>query len=67
MSLESFFEHLKAMGNLEGKATDYPVMMIIYLGAFILCTIASVALLISKQGKRIIWLPDQHIKIKKFY
>lgn len=64
MSLESFFEHLKAMGNLEGKATDYPVMMIIYLGAFILCTIASVALLISKQGKRIIWLPDQHIKIK---
>lgn len=64
MSLESFFEHLKAMGNLEGKATDYPVMMIIYLGIFILCTIASVALLISKQGKRIIWLPDQHIKIK---
>ena len=64
MSLGSFFEHLKAMGNLEGKATDYPVMMIIYLGIFVLCTIASVALLISKQGKRIIWLPDQHIKIK---
>lgn len=59
-----FFNHLTAMGNLEGKATDYPLMMIIYLGIFILCTIASVTLLVSKHGKRIVWLPDQHIKIK---
>ena len=62
--MNDFFEHITAMGNLEGKATDYPVMMVIYLGIFILCTIASVALLISKQGKRVVWLPDQHIKIK---
>ncbi len=62
--MADFFKHLIAMGNLEGKATDYPVMMVIYLGIFILCTIASVILLFSKYGKRIVWLPDQHIKIK---
>ena len=62
--MEAFINHLTAMGNLEGKATDYPVMMAIYLGIFILCTIASVVLLVSKHGKRIVWLPDQHLKIK---
>ena len=64
MSLEELFKHLKAMGNLDGKATDYPVMLVIYLGIFVFCTIASIALLISNHGKRIVWLPDQHIKIK---
>lgn len=62
--MSGLFEHLKAMGNLEGVATDYPVMMIIYLGIFILCTIVSVALFFSKQGKRVVWLPDQHKYIK---
>ena len=62
--MEKFFEHLKAMGNLAGKATDYPVMMAIYLGIFIACTIASIALLVSKHGKRVVWLPDQHKIIK---
>ena len=60
----SFFEHLRAMGNLEGKATDYPIMLCIYLGIFIICTIASVALITSKHGKRVVWLPDQHKVIK---
>lgn len=62
--MENFLKHLTAMGNLEGKATDYPVMMAIYLGIFILCTIASLALFFSKHGRRVVWLPDQHIKIK---
>lgn len=62
--MSEFFKHLTAMGNLEGKATDYPVMLVIYLGLFIVCTVASVALVVSKNGKRIVWLPDQHIKIK---
>ena len=60
----NFFKHLTAMGNLEGKATDYPVMMAIYLGVFILCTVVSVVIFFSKHGKRVVWLPDQHIKIK---
>lgn len=59
-----FFEHLRAMGNLEGLATDYPVMLCIYLGIFIICTIASVALVFSKYGNRVVWLPDQHRVIK---
>lgn len=62
--MSEFFEHLRAMGDLEGKATDYPVMMVIYLGIFIICTIASTALLISKHGKRVVWLPEQHAVIK---
>lgn len=64
MDFRDFWEHLKAMGNLEGRATDYPIMMTIYLGIFILCTVVSVVLLVSKNGNRIIWLQDQHIKIK---
>ena len=50
------WEHLKAMGDLEGKATDYPVMMVIYLGIFIACTVVSVMLFFSKYGKRVVWL-----------
>lgn len=48
------------MGKLEGLATDYPVMLSIYLGIFIMCTVASIALYFSKYGERIVWLPDQH-------
>lgn len=58
------FEHFKAMGNLEGRATDYPVFMTIYLGIFITCTFVSIVLLLSKHGNRIVWLPDQHKIIK---
>lgn len=57
-------ELLSAMGNLEGKATDYPVMLCIYLGIFLICTVASVMLYFSKYGKRVVWLPDQHKVIK---
>ena len=59
-----FFEHLDAMGKLAGKATDYPVMLCIYLGIFLICTVASVMLYFSKYGKRVVWLPDQHKVIK---
>ena len=62
--MSEFFKHLTAMGNLEGKATDYPVMMAIYLGIFIACFIASIALVLSKHGKRVVWLPSQHTFIK---
>lgn len=59
-----FLEHLDAMGKLAGKATDYPVMLGIYLGIFLICTVASVMLYFSKYGKRVVWLPDQHKVIK---
>lgn len=57
-------EHLNAMGNLEGKATDYPLMLVIYLGLFVICTVLNVAFFFSKQGNRIVWLPEQHKIIK---
>lgn len=62
--LKSLFAHLNAMGRLEGNATDYPVMLCIYLGIFVICAIASVALCLSRHGERIIWVPDQHKVIK---
>lgn len=62
--INNFFEHLDAMGKLAGKATDYPVMLCIYLGIFLICTVASVMLYFSKYGKRVVWLPDQHKVIK---
>lgn len=62
--IRRFFEHLDAMGKLAGKATDYPVMLCIYLGIFLICTVASVMLYFSKYGKRVVWLPDQHKVIK---
>ena len=62
--IKKFFEHLDAMGKLAGKATDYPVMLCIYLGIFLICTVASVMLYFSKYGKRVVWLPDQHKVIK---
>ena len=62
--IKIFLEHLDAMGKLAGKATDYPVMLCIYLGIFLICTVASVMLYFSKCGKRVVWLPDQHKVIK---
>lgn len=62
--IKKFLEHLDAMGKLAGKATDYPVMLCIYLGIFLICTVASVMLYFSKHGKRVVWLPDQHKTIK---
>ena len=62
--INKFLEHLDAMGKLAGKATDYPVMLCIYLGIFVVCTVASVILYFSKYGKRVVWLPDQHKVIK---
>lgn len=62
--MNKVISHLDAMGKLEGNATDYPVMMCIYLGIFIICTVASIALCLSRYGERIIWVPDQHKVIK---
>jgi len=58
--MKQFVEHLKAMGNLEGLATDYPVMFVAYLGIFVACFITTAMLAFSKYGKRVVWLPDQH-------
>lgn len=57
-------DYLYAMGGLEGNATDYPVMLCVYLGIFVICAIASVTLCLSRHGERIIWVPDQHKVIK---
>ncbi len=62
-----FAEHLSAMGRLEGKATDYPVMLTIYLGIFVICSIACIALCLSKNGNRVVWIPSQHKRIKNKY
>ena len=62
--MEEFFEHFKNMGNLSGKATDYPFMLIVYLGIFLFCVLASVILFFSKHSKRIVYLSDQHKVIK---
>ena len=62
--IKAVLEHFSAMSKLEGAATDYPVMLCIYLGVFITCTVASLALYFSKHGNRVVWLPDQHKIIK---
>lgn len=62
--MESFFEHIQKMNGLDGNATDYPLMLIIYLGIFLLCLIANVMLFFSNYGKRVVWLPDQRKVIK---
>lgn len=62
--MSKFIEHLIAMGNLEGRGIDYPVMFVVYLGIFIACLITTVMLVFSKHGKRVVWLPDQHKIIK---
>lgn len=62
--IKAVLNHFSAMSKLEGAATDYPVMLCIYLGVFIACTVASLALYFSKHGNRVVWLPDQHKIIK---
>lgn len=62
--MKEILDHLKAMGNLEGLATDYPVMFVAYLGIFVACLVTTVMLVFSKYGKRVVWLPDQHKIIK---
>ena len=62
--MQDFIEHIITMGNLEGKATDYPFMLVVYLGIFIICTIATIFLVASKYGDRVVWLPDQHKVIR---
>ena len=66
--MKEFFKkliaHFEAMGKLEGKATDYPVMLTVYLGIFILSFITCIFLCISRHGKRVVWLPDQSKCIK---
>lgn len=63
-TLTNFTHHLVSMGKLEGSATDYPLMLIIYLGIFGLCLLANAALLLSDHAKRVVWLPDQRKVIK---
>ena len=65
--IKKILEHFEAMGKLEGVATDYPLMLCIYLGIFLICTIACVVLYFSKHSKRVVWLPDQHKVIKSKY
>lgn len=62
--IKAVLDHFSAMSKLEGAATDYPVMLCIYLGVFITCTVASLALYFSRHGNRVVWLPDQHKIIK---
>lgn len=62
--VKAILNHFDAMSKLEGVATDYPVMLCIYLGIFVICTVASLALLFSRYGNRVVWLPDQHKIIK---
>lgn len=62
--MKSFFEHIQKMNGLDGNATDYPLMLIIYIGIFLLCLIANVMLFFSNYGKRVVWLPDQRKVIK---
>ena len=56
--MSAFFDHLKAMGNLEGMATDYPLMFVVYLGIFVACLVTTTMLVFSKHGKRVVWLPE---------
>ena len=51
--IKKIAEHFDAMGKLEGNATDYPVMLFIYLGIFLMCTVASIVLYFSKYGYQI--------------
>ena len=57
-------EHLRKMNALEGNGIDYPIMLGIYLGIFLLCVLANVILYFSKNGSRVVWLADQHKVIK---
>ena len=62
--MEIVISHFLSMGKLEGRATDYPIMLCVYLGIFLFCVISCITLCVSKYGDRIVWLPDQHKVIK---
>lgn len=62
--VESIIQHFSKMNALEGAATDYPIMLCIYLGLFLFCFIANVVLYVSDHGNRVVWLVDQHKVIK---
>lgn len=62
--ISNIIDHFQRMNGLEGQATDYPFMLVIYLGVFLFCFIASVFLMLSKHGNRVVWLPDQRKVIK---
>lgn len=57
-------EHLKKMNALEGQGIDYPIMFCIYLGMFLFCVLVNIILFFSNNGRRVIWLEDQHKVIK---
>lgn len=57
-------EHLKKMNALEGEGIDYPIMFCIYLGMFLFCVLVNIILFFSNNGRRVIWLEDQHKVIK---
>jgi choline-glycine betaine transporter len=62
--IQDILAHFQRMNELEGLGTDYPIMITIYLGLFLLCFIANAFLVISDHGKRVVWLPDQSKVIK---
>lgn len=62
--INQIFLHFESMDKLAGKATDYPVMLCIYIGLFLICSTANIVLCVSKYGNRIVWIPDQHHIIK---
>ncbi|EKU88242.1 hypothetical protein [Bacteroides oleiciplenus] len=64
MNIESIITHFQRMNGLEGTGMDYPVMLTIYLGVFLLSFIANVCLYVSDHGNRVVWLVDQHKVIK---
>lgn len=61
---EDAIDHLSRMNGLEGAGTDYPVMLCIYLGVFLLCFGTNIFLYLSDYGNRVVWLQDQHRVIK---
>lgn len=61
---ESIIDHFSKMKGLEGAGSDYPVMLCIYLGIFLLSFIANIVLYASDHGNRVVWLADQHKVIK---
>ena len=61
---ENIIDHFSKMNGLEGAGSDYPVMLCIYLGVFLLSFIANIVLYASDHGNRVVWLADQHKVIK---
>ena len=62
--IENIINHFDRMNNLVAPATDYPVMMTIYLGVFLFSFLACAFLMLSPHGRRVVWLPDQRKVIK---